>query len=318
MGRVLLFAMTLATSYLNPDLDGVACAVGMAELLRRQGMDVRAAVFGTPSAEARWVMETYEIPAPPDGQTLLAPDTEIILLDASNPLDLERAFLVTSVVEIIDHREAHGAKEFPNVRRVQVELVGSCATLVAERMQAANITPVRDTARLLFGAIMSNTVNFRAPVTTDRDRRMADWLVPIAALPATFALDMFAAKSDLSGAKLRETIIGDYTVKEFGGTRIICFQVEANGIAELYQTRREEIEAIMREVCAEERCVYSSCNGIDLAEARTYLLVTDEASQHLFERALRATFHDRIASFDWIYGRKQMMPKIKAELERYH
>ncbi|MDO8622292.1 MAG: hypothetical protein Q7R80_03615, partial [bacterium] len=265
--------MIITTSYTNPDLDGVACAVATAEFLRGQGRDARAAIFGQPSLEAKWFLETFAISTPPDGRPILTAGAEVVLLDASNPLDL--AFPVDVVVEIVDHRQTHQADAFPNAKDVQIELVGSCATLVAERMRAAHVTLTRESARLLSGAIASNTVNFKAPVTTDRDRAAFAWLAPIAMLPETFIQDMFTAKSDLSGDRLREALLGDYTMKEFGGHRIIWFQLEASGIAELYRTRRAEIETIMREACTNERCEYAPCGGIDLVEEQTYMLVID-------------------------------------------
>lgn len=305
--------MTLTTSYTNPDLDGVACAVAMAELLQRQGQDAHAGIFGQPSIEAKWFLETFAIPRPQDGRPILVAGAEVVLLDASNPLDLP--FPVDVVIEIIDHRQTHQAAAFPNVRNTQIELVGSCATLVAERMRAAGIDPTRDTARLLSGAIASNTVNFRAPVTTDRDRTAFAWLAPIAALPSTFVRDMFTAKSNLSGGRLREALLGDYTVKEFGGHRIIWFQLEASGIAELYRTRRAEIETTMREARTNERCEYAPCGGIDLVEEKTYMLVIDPSTEELFGRALGVAFQNGIAVLDGLIGRKMMTPKIKAALE---
>lgn len=305
--------MTITTSYTNPDLDGVACAVAMAELLRVQGTDVRAALFGAPSLEAKWFLETYGISTPPDGQTLLVPGAVVLLVDASDPIDL--LFPMDRVVEIIDHRQTHRADAFLNAQRIQIELVGSCATLVAERFRAAGIVPTRDAARLLAGAIASNTVNFRAPVTTDRDRTAFAWLTPIAALPVSFIEAMFVAKSDLSGDRLREALAGDYTVKEFGGHRIVIFQLEATGVLDVFRARRVEIEETMRRICADEQCAFMCCNGIDLSAATSHVLVIDSESQNLLERALDVTFHNGITSFDFIFGRKHMIPKIKTVLE---
>lgn len=285
----------------------------MAELMQQQARGVRAAIFGQPSLEAKWFLETFAIPTPPDGRPLLIDGTEVVLLDASNPLDL--AFPVDVVIEIVDHRQSHQADAFPNARDVQIELVGSCATLVVERMRATHVTPTRESARLLSGAIASNTVNFKAPVTTDRDRAAFAWLAPIAVLPESFVHDMFTAKSDLRGNRLREALLGDYTMKEFGGHRIIWFQLEASGIAELYRTRRAEIESIMREACTNERCEYAPCGGIDLVEEKTYVFVIDPKTEELFARALGVTFHDGIATLDGLIGRKMMTPKIKATME---
>ncbi|MDP3771404.1 MAG: DHH family phosphoesterase [bacterium] len=305
--------MILITSYTNPDLDGVACAVAMAEFLQQRGREARAGVFGAPGLEAAWFLQQYEIPTPPDGQPLLTPDVTVLLVDASDPMDL--SFPADRVIEIMDHRQAHRADAFANAKDIQIELVGSCATLVVERMRAANVVPTRDTARLLSGAIASNTVNFRAPVTTDRDRVAFAWLTPIAALPVTFVQEMFVAKSDLRGDRLQEALVGDYTVKEFGGHRIVIFQLEATGVLNVFRARRAELEESMRRVCAEERCEFMCCNGIDLAAATSHVLVIDIESQHVLERALDITFHHGITSFDHIFGRKMMMPRLKAALE---
>lgn len=305
--------MTITTSYTNPDLDGVACAVAMAELLQSQGTDARAALFGAPSLEAQWFLEQYGISTPPDGQTLLMEGEAIVLLDASDPLDIP--FSVDRVVEIIDHRQTHRADSFPNAKHVQIELVGSCATLLAERFLAANIVPTRNAARLLAGAIASNTVNFKAPVTTERDRSAFAWLTPIAALPASFIEAMFIAKSDLSGDRLREALIGDYTVKAFGARRIVIFQLEATGVLDVFRARRVEIEETMRRICADEQCEFMCCNGIDLTAATSHVLAIDSESQNLLERAFDVTFRNGITSFDFIFGRKHMIPKIKTVLE---
>lgn len=306
--------MILTTSYENPDLDGVACAVGMAELLRAQGKDAQAVIFGTPSLEARWVSTTYAIPLPPDGKPLITPETPVILLDESDPKNV--SYPAQQVVEIIDHREAHRAAEFPNATRVQIELVGSCATLVAERMRAAAVLPLRDTARLLTGAIISNTVNFRSPITTERDRAAAAWLAPIADLPPAFATDMFTAKSDLSGDRLREALLSDYTVKEFGGTRYVALQVEANGIAELFRTRREVFTAAMEEVRRVERCAFVFASGLDLTEGVTYFFADGAVSKRMLADALGVQCDDDgMAVLPTIMMRKQMHPKLKEILE---
>lgn len=307
--------MILITSYLNPDLDGVACSMGMEELLRSQGCDAWGVIFGSPSQEAGWVLKTYAIPRLPDGHTFLAPDIEIILVDASDTLDLEKTFPISSVVEIIDHRAVHHAQDFPNVRTSQIELVGSCATLVAERMQAAKAIPSQNAARLLYGAIISNTVNFKSPQTTMRDRDMSDWLLSIAKLPDSFIADMFKAKSDLSGNKLSEALTGDYTVKEFAGRRIGFFALEADGVETVLRNRRNEIMDVMRSVSSREQFDYLILNAIDIFTGESILFAFDEASRTLCETALGRVFKDNVSKIPTLLMRKQITPKLKEYLE---
>jgi manganese-dependent inorganic pyrophosphatase len=156
------------------------------------------------------------------------------------------------VTEIIDHHTIHFVKNFPNASKIQIEPVGSCATLVAERLQGAGYTPSRNATRLLYGAIVSNTVNFRSANTTERDRALAAWLHPLAELPESFVRDMFVAKSNLTGDEFRKALMGDYILKEFGGKRIGIFQLEIVDVDHLVDERWNEIKRVIREVNEKE------------------------------------------------------------------
>lgn len=300
---------TIACSYINPDLDGVACSVGMAELL---GAD--AVVVGTPSQEAAWMCERFGILMPPEGRDRLA-GADVVLVDASDPGDLDASFPIASVVEIIDHRLVHRAADFLNATRVQIEQVGSCATLVAERLKQNETAPSRDAARLLTGAIVSNTVDFKSPGTTDRDRAMFDWLAPVADLPEGFAREMFLAKSDLSGDKLRQALEGDWIVKEFGGTRFGVFQLEAANVAEVVRERKQEILDVMARYAAEERFDATFLNAIDILNATDTWLALDAGTVTLLETVFGRAFADGISTIDRIFMRKQIVPKLKEYLE---
>ncbi len=305
---------TITCSYINPDLDGVACSVGMAELLRARGEDAEAVVVGTPSQEAAWVCGRFGIPVPPEGRDRLA-GADVILVDASDPGDLDASFPIASVVEIIDHRSVHRAADFPNVSRVQIELVGSCATLVAERMRQGGAVPSADAARLLTGAIVSNTVNFKSPGTTDRDRETFAWLAPFADLPADFAREMFLAKSDLSGDTLRQALEGDWIVKEFGGTRFGVFQLEAAGVADVVRDRKREILDVMARYAVEERFDATFLNAIDILNATDTWLALDEKTAALLTTVFGRAFEDDVSTIDRIFMRKQIVPKLKEYLE---
>lgn len=300
---------TIACSYINPDLDGVACSVGMAELLRAD-----AVVVGTPSQEAAWMCDRFGIPMPPEGRERLA-DADVILVDASDPGDLDASFPIASVVEIIDHRLVHRAADFPNATRVQIEQVGSCATLVAERLKQNGATPSRDAARLLTGAIVSNTVDFKSPGTTDRDRAMFEWLAPVADLPEGFAREMFLAKSDLSGDKLCQALVGDWIVKEFGGTRFMVFQLEAADVADVVAARKDEILAVMRPIATAERADAAFLNAIDILNGTDTWLALDEATIALLESVFDRRFDGDVSTVDRIVMRKQIVPKLKEFLE---
>jgi len=186
----------LVTSYKNPDLDGTACAFSYAEFLRKSGKDVVAAVFGKPHREAQFVLNKFNIPALENAEKVVNNVDGIIIVDASDLRGLSDRIQPEKVVEIIDHRKIHEANKFPNAK-AQIELVGSAATLIAEKFYKNKTTISQESAALLFSAIVSNTINFQANVTTERDHKMADWLKTKFSLPKIIFMRCFLINRNL-------------------------------------------------------------------------------------------------------------------------
>jgi len=171
----------LITSYVNPDLDGVASMVAYAEFLRAKGSNAVAGIIGAAQVEAEYLLRRFGI-APPDSILNADAFDEVILVDVSSLNDLEGAVAAEKVVEIIDHRASHGADAFPNAK-TRIELVGAAATLIAELFMRRRVEPSKESAVLLCGGIISNTLDFRGSMTTDRDTGAFEWLNRIAQLP---------------------------------------------------------------------------------------------------------------------------------------
>ncbi|MCR4280072.1 MAG: hypothetical protein NUV82_01445, partial [Candidatus Komeilibacteria bacterium] len=149
---------------------------------------------------------------------------------------LEGNIAPEKVVEIIDHRKVHSAHEFPHAK-VQIEPVGAAVTLIAEKFMQSKMEISKESATLMYAAIVSNTLNFKGTVTTDRDKTAADWLNRTAQLSAGFWKEMFMAKSDLAGSKLSERMKGDFAWFVIGGRKIGIAQIEMIGVRKLLVER---------------------------------------------------------------------------------
>ena len=180
----------LITAKINPDLDGVACAYAYSHFLRMQGKNVTGGVFGQMHAEAAYLIDRFgieDVVHDPAG-----PFHSFILVDASDMAGMPSAIRQEDVMEIIDHREVHRADElFPNAK-IHIERVGSAATLIAEKYRSSEYSIDPHSGILLFGAIYSNTLNFQASITTERDKAAADWLRTQVAVPTSLVDEMFA------------------------------------------------------------------------------------------------------------------------------
>lgn len=304
----------LITGYVNPDLDAVAGTIAYSEFLNKTGRNSIVGLIGEPHDEAKYILDNYHIEYP---QIIPNADNfdEVILVDASDLIGIEGKIAPEKVIEIIDHRKVHEADKFPNAK-VQIELVGSASTLVTEKFIQNNIEISKESAILLCGAITSNTLNFKGGVTTDRDRVAFEYLNKIAQLPLDFAKELFKSKSDLSGDKLKERILGDLAWFNMGNKKVSVAQIEMVGAEKLIEERLNEIIDIIEETKNEMQLDIIFMNIIELDECKNYFISNDTETQKLLEKILDIKFNGSVAERPNLIMRKQIVPLLKEELEK--
>ncbi|EKD32738.1 MAG: hypothetical protein ACD_76C00156G0005 [uncultured bacterium] len=303
----------LVTSYVNPDLDGVAGMVAYAEFLQKTGKNAIAGMFDDPQEEAKYVLKRFCFEYP---QALTNTDNfdKIILVDASELSVLQEKISPDRVIEIIDHRLTHEVDKFPNAK-VQIELVGAAATLIAEKFMENRIEISVKSATLLYSAIISNTVNFKAGVCTNRDKVAASWLNQFAKLSENFWKELFIAKSDFTGSSLFERIDSDLAIKELGNKKIGIAQLEIIGVQNLIDDRGGEIIQVLEQIKAAENLDLVFINAIELEAGKNYFVATDAQTKKLLEKVLNIKFSGAVAERPGVLMRKEILPLIKKELE---
>jgi manganese-dependent inorganic pyrophosphatase len=304
----------LITGYVNPDTDAVAGMIAYCEFLQKNGKNAVTGILGEPHDEAKYILDNYKIPYP---QTIPNSDgfDQIVLVDTSNLISIEGKISPEKVIEIIDHRRIHEADKFPNAK-VQIELVGSASTLIAEKFIKNNTNITKESAILLCGAIISNTLNFKAGVTTDRDKIAFEYLNKIAELPSNFSKELFEAKSDLSGEKLKERILGDLVWFIIGNKKVSIAQLELIGAGKLIKERVNEIVEILEDIKTEMKLDLIFQNTIDLEECKNFFITNDIEAQKLLEKIFNIKFSGFVAERPNLIMRKQIVPLLKEELEK--
>ncbi len=304
----------LVVPYENPDLDGTACAIAYAEFLRKRGKDAVAAIFGTPHREAMFVLREFAIAVPEDGMGISQAARRIALVDASTLRGLHSSLDPGKVVEVIDHRRMHDAHAFPNAR-IQVESVGAAATLVAERFHDSNTSISMEAAALLFSAIVSNTVDFKASVTTERDRAMADWLKSRFDLPKGHVRRMFEAKSAFA-KPIKQIFLDDFAVFDLGGRRIGIAQLEMLGVDAFLRRSMQEIKDALQGLKEERAFDHIFLTCIDTGEAFNTFVAIDGKTEALLAEVLGVSFEKGVARRKGILMRKEIVPIMKEVLEK--
>lgn len=303
----------LVTCYVSPDLDGVSGSVAYAEFLQKTGRVAIAGIFDEPDEEAKYILNRFDIPYLKVFSDAEGFD-EVILVDSSDLKGLGGKVSPKKVIEIIDHRKINDANVFPNAK-VQIELVGAAATLVAEKFMKNGVSISKESAILLCGGILSNTLNFKAGVTTDRDREAFEWLNDNAKLSGNFWKELFLAKSDFSGNKLSEGIKGNLAWFELGDKKIGIAQIEMIGAKELVIEREMEILQILNTIKKEKGLDYVFQSTLELEDEKNFFVAENAEMKKLLEKVLGIEFAYNVATRKGLIMRKQIVPLLKAELE---
>lgn len=303
----------LVSSYVNPDLDGVAGAIAYAEFLQKRNKNAIPGIIGEPHDEAKYILDRFQFAYP---LSLLNAEafSKVILVDVSDLNGLEGKIAPERVIEIIDHRKVHEAEKFPHAK-VQIESVGAAATLVAEKFIEQKVEISEKSATLLFAAIASNTLNFKANVTTSRDHEAARWLKQYTNVSENFIQEMFQAKSDLTGDKLSERIKGDFAWFTIGEKQIGISQIEMIGAEGLVNKRGPEIIKTLSEAKKELHLDHVFQSTLELQCGENIFVTEDEEMKKLLNKVFNVQFSGICAKRDGLIMRKEIVPLLKAAIE---
>lgn len=303
--------MRVVTSYPNPDLDGISSGLGYAELLSGEGTPTKALFVGLPDKESAAALAWWKVTADFTNTFSLRPGDELVLVDFCWLGEFPAGVSPDRVVEVLDHHPWHDGSDFPRAT-VQNEAIGAVATLVSERYQAAGRTPSKPVAGLLAGAISSNTIRFRTPNTTPRDRAAFGWLSEIAAASEDYFTHLRRARSTFAPGDIQRALEHDATVwtKSPAGN-VACLQLEAQDVLALFRSRRGEFDAAIAAVMQEKAASLALVNLIDIERGESALYASDARSRAFLTSRLGVSFGEEgLALPHQLLMRKQIMPRL--------
>lgn len=126
---------------------------------------------------------------------------KVILVDHNEITQAPEGVEKAEILEIIDHHRLGGLSTLNPVFFYN-EPVGSTSTIVAEFFLKNGVKMEREIAGILLSGIVSDTLFFKLSTTTEKDRKMANFLADVAKLD----LEKFAKKLLKEGMKIPEDV----------------------------------------------------------------------------------------------------------------
>ncbi len=205
---------------------------------------------------------------------------QFVLVDHNEKSQSVPGIEQAEILEIIDHHRLGDIQTGAPVM-FRNEPVGSTNTIIASMFHEQDRTPEPELAGLMLAGILSDTVLYKSPTCTEKDRRMAAWLAGVARInDMKLGKELFNAfGSDLRAQTPRQIFFHDFKEYALGGKKIGIGQItvwnsDAMPSADIQsfmnQLRRDERFDLLlfmhTEIVREGTLFLTSCEDNDLLQ----------------------------------------------------
>ncbi len=289
------------------DIDVYASIIAYADLLNQRGKTAKTYIPVTPNYS---VPDELRLPEWENAIFNLQPNDEAIILDISNPEAIAKFVPDHQILEIIDHPP--GYEKYWQTRigdKAVIEKIGAVATSIfewwGECWDYDKMSP--EIAKLLLGAILDNTLNFNADITTERDHQAASKLAKIAKTTLEdFTNWYFSAVSQTILSDLRNALIKDCKqVTMPAGQETFTFAQLTIWDSAKIINQINEITQIM-DNNGQNWLVSIIC----ISEKRNYILVSSPKIATYFTKLLNLRSQKGWLISDQLYLRKEIIAKM--------
>ena len=271
--------MIQVVGHSNPDSDSICSALAAAEWLKiSRGVEAVAVAQGEVTGETAFILNEAGVEAPALCESIEG--KKVWLVDFTDlgqgPEGLDKA----DIMGVIDH---HRLGDLTTVNPLEMWIwpVGCSSTILFNLFRMENVKIERSIAILMLGAIISDTVAFRSPTCTDKDREAARLLAEEAGISLyDFADRLLRAKTNLDGLTIDSLVDRDLKQYAINGANVVVGQVEIASFEQV-EDKIEALDAELESRCEQEGFKLASLMLTDITSSTTRLLVKGEWADKL-------------------------------------
>jgi len=302
---------TLVFGHKSPDTDSTGSPLLWAWYLNDvQSGDAEPVLLGEPNTEAAFMLDRWRLPKPRliDG---VEAGQACIVVDTNNPAELPATINDADVRAIIDHHKLVGGLETKGPIDITIRPLACTATIMLDLMgeDAAKLPAAMKGAALT--CILSDTLAFRSPTTTDHDKAVAERLAADLGLSIPdYAAEMFAAKSDVSAFSDAELLRMDSKEYEVAGTKFRVSVLETTAPATVLD-RKAGLMETMETVAADDGVDQVLLFVVDILREEATLLVPNALVKTVAEKSFGAAAEGDTVVLPGVMSRKkQIIPNL--------
>ena len=295
----------------SPDTDSTGSPIIWAWYLSEiQGIPAQANLLGEPNNEALFMLQHWQFDKP-EIISEVAPGAPVVIVDTNNPAELPDAINQADIRAVIDHHKLVGGLETKAPIDITIRPLACTATIMHDLMGADAAKMPRAVKGAMLSCILSDTLAFRSPTTTDHDRALAEALAEeLSVNLSDYAAQMFAAKSDVSAFSDVELLRMDSKTFPVGDQTFRVSVLETTA-PHVVLARKAALMAAMGPVALEDNVDQVLLFVVDILAEEATLLVPNEAVKSIAEKSFDLCVDGDSVVLPGVMSRKkQIVPQL--------
>ena len=296
----------------SPDTDSTGSPIIWSWYLNeKKGLPAVPKLLGEPNTEALFVLDRWGFEKPEIINSIIKGDS-VVIVDTNNPAELPENINDADIQGIIDHHKLVGGLETSGPIDITIRPLACTATIMFDLM-GEDVTDMPDPIKgLALSCILSDTLEFRSPTTTSRDRVVAEQLAKELKIDiSNYASELFQAKSDVSDFSDVELLRMDskkYPIADLSFRVSVLETTEPNMILR----RKKSLIKAMETVCLEDSVDHVLFFVVDILREESTLFVPDENIKKVAEKSFAVNVTDDSVVLPGVVSRKkQIIPNLK-------
>ncbi|WOI16467.1 manganese-dependent inorganic pyrophosphatase [Sulfitobacter sp. LC.270.F.C4] len=303
---------TLVFGHKSPDTDSTGSPIVWAWYLNEiKGIPAKPVLLGEPNTEALFMLDKWNLDKP-EILTALEADTKVVIVDTDNPAELPANINEADITGIIDHHRLVAGLETRGPIEINIQPLACTATIMFKMIGKDWAQAPRGVKAAALSCILSDTLEFRSPTTTQEDRAIAEDIARDLGVDISdYAAEMFAAKSDVSSFSEAELLRMDSKEFDLDGTNLRVSVLETTSPAPLLE-RKDALMAEMPKVAEADGAAQVLLFIVDILKEEATLLVPNDMVKHIAEQSFGAEVSGDTVVLPGVMSRKkQIIPNLK-------
>lgn len=216
------------------------------------------------------------------------------------------------IMEVIDHHNlgTMGTAIPINFRSMPV---GCTCTIIYKMFQEAGVKIPKNIAGIMLSAILSDTLLFKSPTTTDLDIEVGKKLAKIAMVdPYEYGYEMFKAASSVAGMTVEEIINSDIKSFKLSESNMAIGQVMTMDLEQINAIKDDIINSLNK-MCENGGYKIALLFVTDIIKNGSYLFYNENAKE-ILEDSYGIEVSQGVYMDGFVSRKKQMLPPLLENL----